>query len=308
MKRKEQREEEERAMEWTWSAPFSSSLCTFCFLHSSLCCWFLSFTWPNSCVIPLPLQLGQIERRNQTEQRTLDCTVTPRIPLIWWYLEWTVRLGYVVWFLSGWLNCNGTGKENKEQSEQEEKWMKNQKNQIKLKAKVSEKWTHALLLFNLLFCALHSCVVVLLIWFISCFPHFVQSIINEPNKRTKNTHNKSSIWRTCCVIVLLFFLSFSCNGKEVKHELNERRKEKHKTQLRMKREKSTKEAREFVKRARTSLASLHILLSFWLFSPFILPSWLLPSRLNRLTPRDRGWFVLCVHFGLIVMDWIGSTN
>jgi len=23
--------------------------------------------------------------------------------------------------------------------------------------------------------------------------------------------------------------------------------------------------------------------------PFILPSWLLPSRLNRLTPRDRGW-------------------
>jgi len=186
------------------------------------------------------------------------------------------------------------GKENKEQSEQEEKWMKNQKNQIKLKAKVSEKWTHALLLFYLLFCALHSCVVVLLIWFISCFPHFVQSIINEPNKRTKNTHNKSSIWRTCCVIVLLFFLSFSCNGKEVKHELNERRKEKHKTQLRMKREKSTKEAREFVKRARTSLASLHILLSFWLFSPFILPSWLLPSRLNRLTPRDRGWWLVCV--------------
>ena len=84
--------------------------------------------------------------------------------------------------------------------------MKNQKNQIKLKAKVSEKWTHALLLFNLLFCALHSCVVVLLIWFISCFPHFVQSIINEPNKRTKNTHNKSSIWRTGCVIVLLSFL------------------------------------------------------------------------------------------------------
>ena len=92
------------------------------------------------------------------------------------------------------------GKENKEQSEQEEKWMKNQKNQIKLKAKVSEKWTHALLLFNLLFCALHSCVVVLLIWFISCFPHFVQSIINEPNKRTKNTQGIINlILCSCCV-------------------------------------------------------------------------------------------------------------
>ena len=34
---------------------------------------------------------------------------------------------------------------------------------------------------------------------------------------------------------------------------------------------------------------IFLLVSF----PFILPSWLLPSRLNRLTPRDRGcsWFV-----------------